>query len=261
MPAGRQGMASGLLSREQVLDELEFLATVEHALVVEYLSVRCALGHDLETAEGGATIKEGREAAGAAFVLAQSEMFHLKGVNRGLVDAGRSPQFGRAATIASDSTAEIALGPPTSAQLERLLEREHAIASAVDERYAHLRPAVTADPVFDGDLLDELRAVIVDDGPTHAAAVAILRDSLGHLAPTAFLRATRREPRDAFERRLIDVSDGSYGLTVAALQEQFAQQDLFVAGTFRGLAVSAMEGLDEINRVLVQRGLLPPFTL
>ena len=42
------------LNRDQILDELEYLATVEHALVVEYLSVFCALGHDLAAEEGGA---------------------------------------------------------------------------------------------------------------------------------------------------------------------------------------------------------------
>ena len=50
-------------------------------------------------------------------------------------------------------------------------------------------------------------------------------------------------------------------MILVALQERFAQPDSFIAGRFRGLAVSAMEGLDEINCVLVQRGLLPPFTL
>lgn len=48
MSVGDQGAVSGLLSREQVLDELDFLATVEHALIVEYLSVYCALGYDLD---------------------------------------------------------------------------------------------------------------------------------------------------------------------------------------------------------------------
>jgi hypothetical protein len=260
MPAGEQDTASGPLSREQVLDELEFLATVEHALVVEYLSVHCALGHDLDAAEGGATTKQGRDAASAASVLALGAMFHLKGVNRGLVAAGRFAQLGRAASISGDSV-ETVLGPPGPAQLERLLEREEAIASAVDERYARLRPAVTSDPVFEGDLLDELRSLVIDDGPTHAAACVTLRDFLGDLASADFLRATRREAADAFEQRLLDVSDRSYRLVLAALQERLAQEDLFVAGLFRGLAVSAMEGLDEINRVLVQRGLLPPFTL
>lgn len=246
--------------REQVLDELEFLATVEHALVVGYLSVCCALGHDLEPAEGGATTEQGREAAGAASALAVGEMFHLRRVNDRLVDAGRSAQLGRAGSIPATSGAELALGPPDPAQLERLLDHTEAVASAVDQRYLRLGPAVTSAPVFEGPLLDALRSLIVEDGPTHVAGVAGLRDALGDPAPADFLRATRREPADTFEQRLLNTSDRSYRLILAALQEQFASQD-FVAGTFRSLAVSAMEGLDEINRALVQRGLLPPFTL
>ena len=65
------------LSREDVLDELGFLATVEYALVVEYLSVFCALGHDLEADEGGATTDEGRNAVSAASTLAMDEMFRM----------------------------------------------------------------------------------------------------------------------------------------------------------------------------------------
>ncbi len=40
-------MSDAPLNREQVLDKLEQLADVEHALIVEYLTVSCALGHDL----------------------------------------------------------------------------------------------------------------------------------------------------------------------------------------------------------------------
>jgi len=39
MSAADQGPADSPLNREQVLDELEFLAKVEHALVIECLSV------------------------------------------------------------------------------------------------------------------------------------------------------------------------------------------------------------------------------
>jgi hypothetical protein len=98
---------------------------------------------------------------------------------------------------------------------------------------------------------------VVDDGPKHASAVAVLRDSLAGLSPTDFLRATWREGEGPFEQRLLDVSDRSYGLIIATLQERFAPQAIGSAT----LAVSAMETMDEINRLLVQRGLLPPFTL
>jgi hypothetical protein len=130
----------------------------------------------------------------------------------------------------------------------------------VEERYARLRMAVT-DQVFEGDLLLGLQSLLDQAGPAHAPAFATFRDVLGDLAPAELLRATPRDPADAFERRLLKVSDRSYGLVLAALQEQFTQGDSFEAGAFRGLAISAMEGLHESNRVLVQRGLLPRFTL
>lgn len=254
------GMGGRPLDRSQVLDELDLLATIEHALVVEYLSVGCALGHDLAAEEGGPATTEGSAAAGAAFALATDQMFHLRRVNVALVDAGRSTQLGRADAIFTGSGAEIALGPPSPAQLRGLLDREEAIAEAVDKRYARLRPAVTSDPVFEGDLLNDLRTVIVEDGSGHAAAVAPLRDLLGSMAPDDFLRATRREPADSLEQRLLDLSDRNYRLVLSALQERFTSTDLFVSGAFRSLATSAMEALDDVNRVLVQRGLLPPFS-
>jgi len=255
MSAGDQGGVAGLLSREQVLAELDFLAKVEHALIVEYLSVYCALGYDLDAGEGGATTQQGSDAAATASSLAQDEMSHLKGVNLALFAAKRPAQMERADSISSASVADTPLGPPSVAQLQQLTTRGQAIASAVDERYMRLAPAVTSDPVFDGELLDKMRSVIVDHGPVHAAAFAAIRDSLDGLTPAEFLRATRRDPADDFEARLLDINDRSYALTVDALGEQFAQ-----AGAFSALALSAMESLHAINRVLVQRGLLPPFS-
>jgi hypothetical protein len=136
------------LDREHVLDELEILATVEHALIVEYLSICCALGHDLEAGDGGPTTDRCREAA---------------------------------------------------------------MATAVDQRYAQLAPAVTTHPVFEGELLDEWRTVIVDDGPTHVGALAGLQSALQGVTPAEFLRAARRSDNGSFEQRLLDTNDRTYG--------------------------------------------------
>ncbi len=199
-------MATELLTGAQTLDGLERLATVEHALVVEYLSVCYALGHDLEAGEGGATTSQGRDTANAASALAVGDMLHLKQISTVLVAAGRSAELGRATSIPSGS-ADIPLAPPTATQLQHVLERE--------------------------------------------------RDSLGDLSPHDYLRATRQGALDSFERRLLDVSDRIYALTLALLRDRFAPKSLMGPG----LAVSAMESLHDVNRVLVQRGLLPPFTL
>jgi hypothetical protein len=249
------GPAGSPLTRAQALDELEFLAKVEHALVVECLSVCYALGYDLGADEGGPTA-QGSEAAGAAMSLAQhTEMFHLDDLNVALVHANRAAQLDWAASIPGGPGPDIPLGPPDLAQLQQLAAREYAIATAVDDRYARLVPAVTSSPVFDGDLLTELQTVIVDHGSGHAAAFAAVTDPLTGLAPADYLRATRRDAADAFEQRLLDASNRAYALVIAALRDQF-----MAAGGFSSPAVSAMRVLDDINRLLAQRGLLPPFT-
>src|SRR4051812_4590754 len=247
------------MDREALLDELEALAGVEHALIVEYLSVSCALGHDLDEADGGATSDRGREAAAVAAQLAQSDMFHLSRLCRALADAGRIPALDRATSVPAPDGTLLPLGAPDAAALGHLLAREDALTAAVDARYTRLAPAVTTAPVVDGDLLDTLRGLIVDHGPRHATGFAALRDALGDPPQPGSLRATRREAADSFEQRLLDAADRGYGLVVAALRNGFGQSDPFAGGSFRQLAVSAMLHLDDLHRLLVQRGLLPAF--
>jgi hypothetical protein len=244
------------LTREQVLDELDVLATVEHALITEYLSVQCALGHDLPADQGGATTQQLRDLAADFGNLAVDQMRHFKSVNGALVGGGRPVQVGRA-----DSIAGIGLGPPTAAQLERLVEREEHIAAAVDQRYARLRPAVESEtPVLEGRLLDVVR-FLLDVCTNHAGGVAGTRTVLDGLAPAEFLRATRQETTDPFEQRLMSVGDRTYGLLVSTVREWLGPQDFGAVSIppFQDWARDAMSTLDEIHRLLVQRGLLPQF--
>ena len=64
-------MANPPLTREQVLEELRFLTTVEHAVIVEDLSLHCALGHDLPAEDGGATTQQGSAARDQGLALAR----------------------------------------------------------------------------------------------------------------------------------------------------------------------------------------------
>jgi hypothetical protein len=253
MSTADQGAASGSLTRDQVLDELDFLGTVEHALLVEDLTIFCALGCDLDADDGGPTTDQARTAAQAASSLALGEMFRLKNVSLALAAAGRSADLDRAASITDASGASISLDPPGLAQLQQLTAREPAIAAAVDARYAKLLPSVTTDPVFDGELLSQME-LLVEGGSTHADGLSDLMTALNGLNPADYLRATRRETTDAFEERLLGVSDGCYKLVIGLLQEQFGQ-----GSGFSSLALNAMQTLDAINHALAERGLLPPF--
>ena len=259
MPSGEADMSGGRPpGREQVLDELDALAAVEHALCVEYLSIHCALGHDTSPAPD--LSPHVPQAAQAAFGLALSEMKHLHRVNRVLTLAGRPPQVGRASSIARDSVCEIRLAPPSSAELQRLVEREREIASAVDERYLRLCSLFASRPrLFEGDLLEEL-TFLLDPCPDHSTPLAALDENLDGIPPSGYLRASRRVPSNELERTLLELSDEHYGFILAILRAWFAHEDE-LGGELFGRAVSAMDGLNAINGLLVARGLLPPFTL
>jgi hypothetical protein len=246
------------LNREQVLDELDFLASVEHSLCVEYLSVHCALGHDLDPAGAGATAQNVADAAQAAAATAQDEMRHLHSINRALGRAGRPPQLARASSIPGNSGSEVALGPLSLEQLERLIEREDELATAVDARYARLRRAFASpDLGFEGGLLDEM-ARVLDPLPKHSQLSVVLHEKLERIPPSEYLRATPHEPKDQLEVTLLELSDRSYHLLVGILQTWFAHEDEFFGG--RDQAIDAMKVLDMINGLLVERGALPAFT-
>jgi hypothetical protein len=222
-----------------VLDQVARLATVEHALCVEYLRVAYLLGHGL-----------GKPPAGAqtAIDMAQVEMSHLHRVNDVLALAGRHPEVGRATGIGPDIRFE-PLGP---AEQARLGDREAAIAAAVDAAWAALRPAVAPEAaVFEGalrDLLDFVLASCTD----HAGPVA-------GLTPAIAVRVPGREPADEAERRLQALSDGHYHLVVDMVEASFAHDEQ-LGGELLTRAVADMGALDDVNGVLVRRGLLPPFT-
>jgi hypothetical protein len=247
------------LSRDEVLDELEFLLTVEHALIVEYLSVCCALGHDLATADGGPATQASRDAATAANALAAAQMLRAGGLVRALSGVRPTGPFGRARGIVDATGREIPLGPPTREQLEHLLEREESIAAAVDARYARLGPAVAVGGPEDA-FSDALRAA-VEEGTTHANAASVLRDHLGDRPIADLLRATRRFGGTDAEKVLLRTSDRTYGLLLGALEHFFGDLNGDHGGTFRLMALGAMDIMNDLNRALVHAGLLPPFRM
>jgi hypothetical protein len=242
-------------NRESVLNELEVLATLEHALIVESLSVACALGLDLDAQDGGPTTDRGRDAASAASVQAISEMFHFKRINRALVGSGREPRTDRADAVTTTS-GQVLPVPPDQAGLERLLERERSLAAAVDDRYTGLAAVVTT--VFEGDELNEWRDLLVDNAPKHVDDLAGLQTALDGVAPADFLRATRRTANDGFEERMLEMNGRIYGVIVRALRGTF-NPDSETAPAFSDVATTLMTAMDDSNHLLVQRALLPPF--
>jgi len=247
------------LTREQVLDELEDLSAVEHALCVEYLFLWCALGDGVALPREPSEVElDVAAAAEKAFGLADREMRLLAKVNRALVAAGRGPNLRRATSVRSASAGAppVALAPLKAAQLDGFQDRERAVAVAVDERYARL--PTTLEPPADPDAEDPLAEIelIVQDGSGHAAAFAGLQAALTNLAPEHYLRARSDEPANDLQRDLRAIADAYYRTVLVTLHAGMAHPEI---GIFP--SISAMGVLGDFLPRLVELGLLPAFTL
>lgn len=236
------------MTRDEVLAELRYLATVEHALCVDYLQIHYALGGDTE------------DAGQAAMRLAETEMVHIRAVNEVLVQAGSTPELGRASHVIAPDGRAIAVGAFAPEQFAGFPLRESSIASAVDLRYEHLRPAVAPpSPLFEGMLLEQITSLL-DSAAHHAEAVPGLAKLLADMQPSEFLRATRVEPADAFERDMLAASNQFYQAIVAALRAWFAHDDE-PGVSLRGVAVSTMFSLRDVSGHIAARGLVPGFAV
>jgi len=252
------------ISPKQVLDLWRDIAALEHAHCVYHLRLHAALGGD--PPEGRDEVPPPvREAAGAAFFIAQSDMFHLKDVNRVLVRAGRDPVLDRAVRVTPGSGRSIDLAPMTSVQFATFPKREKALADTLDGKYGRLRDALASStpPALPPDLLEEMEGVIVmasGPGMDHASRLSSLVEPLAGLTPSDYLRVTGVKPADELERRLLALSDDFYGSLLGILRDHFADVD-GQGPPLRHQAVSRMEDLHKVTGLLGLRGLLPPFTL
>src|SRR3954451_24633979 len=237
------------MDRDDVLNEVATLAALEHFFIGECLSIQCPLGHDLDEGEGGASDQRGREAIGVVMNYAKFTLINrFRNLNAALTDAGRDPELSRADTVASASHPAIPLEPPSAAELERLVERELEIAERIDERYATLAAELAAS----GDLLGTL----IEGGADHGATVARLRAAIGDAPIASLIRARQRTAGDSLGEHLLQVSNRAYRTLISVLRDRLARNSTVSQGT----GLDAMDTLNDANRVLVQRGLLPPFS-
>jgi hypothetical protein len=222
-------MIRNLLSVEQAYEELEFLSGAEHALIVEYLTVSYALPAAYA------------DAARTAGFLAQDQMRKLADVCGVLAAAGRPPSLDRAASLGG-----LPCSPAGPAAYANLLDRETAMARAVDQRWAALGPA---SPI---DLTD-----LVKDGTTHEGALAALREALGDPVPDGLLATVRFEAETDSEADLLSAADAGYRAVVTALRAEFADDEAF--NSYRQIAVTAMSAVDGVGRALARSGLVLSF--
>jgi hypothetical protein len=242
-------------SPTEILDEFDELATLEHALLAEYLEICYVTGRGQEVPDVESTAFKVGE---TVFGMALGQMGRLRDVNLLLTKAGRSVQMGKAAQLDVATGAAITFGPLGPTELGKLAQRETKIATALDARYVRL--AATIDP--EHPLFDDPFGVVdsvLSSGSDHATAVTTLVAQLSAPDATDFRLVTRHDPENDAERILLDLSRRHYDLIVAVVAGRFAH-DGELMSDLRTPAQTQMDALDGLSGLLVKRGLLPALT-
>lgn len=253
------------LSPEQVLDELDYLATVEHALCVEYLFAHYSLAAPMQLPSGaGTATRRVFAAAFEVFSVAVDEMRHLRWVNEALNLLGRPPNVGRADRIHRQLDRPFALEPLTPEQLDWFIEVERpsqSTASGIDGMYVQLLVTIDRRPDLfpERNRLVHLIKLIINEGVDHFQRFTAVKEQLAGLPPEQYLRPLD-QPADDLARSLAELSNQNYEVLLGALSASFALGDR-AAGALLEQSRRAMFSLHETNHVLASRGVAPPFTL
>jgi len=267
----------------QAIAQLEYLATVEHALCVEYLyahySLCAPMVLPLDPPEHVVRIFA---AAEAVFSVAVDEMRHLRWANEALTLLGAGPVLGRAGKIGQVQQRDFELCPLNARQLDWFIEIEKPSQTItdpegqggkdpIDGMYVVLLRSIEEQRATfrNADRLVPLLKLIVDEGMDHYHRFLSVKKHLEGLSEETYLRKLRRwdSPEEeiaarvsAEDIRMLDRADDMYNDLLAELASALGHGDKG-GGMFLEHSRRRMHSLHEINHRLADRKLGPRFTL
>jgi hypothetical protein len=263
------------MSREEIARELRDLASLEHALCVEYLYAKYSIraGRRPPMSIRAAALRR-YKAASEVFSIAVDEMRHFRWVNEALRLLGHPPTVKRAEVIARDLHRSFRLRPLIPNTLDEFIGIEAPSSvfnddpQQLDGTYTrilvslhHLEARATA-----GDAtlrrLQHLLKIIIDEGDSHWHRFLRIKQHLAGAKSTSYLRyqeapgPAKREPELTLQR----LCDAYYDLLLRLLYITFflGKQS---SATWLTSAHAAMFSLDEAAWHLSTRGFAPCFTL
>lgn len=256
-----------LMRRQEVIDELFYLATVEHALCIEYLYAHYSLNAPLRLPETGATqeIKRIFAAANEVFMIAVDEMRHLRWVNEALDLLGESPSLGRADYVGRVFQRPFKLKPLTPDQLQWFIDVEkpsQSVGEGIDGMYVQLLTSIDQQPQQfpERERLLYLVKLIIDEGGDHYERFISVQQHLSGMDSSSYLRPLQQQTSDARLASLQKLSDQNYAVLLGSLQVSFSLGDR-AGGLVLEQSRRAMFNLHETNHYLASQGVGGRFKL
>jgi hypothetical protein len=289
-------LVAPVLSYAQIIEQLTYLASVEHALTVQYLYAYYSLTPAGMLSSGFSPLEDDLLASVGKDILtvALDEMQHLQWVNQALVAMGEPPtlarasEYGRApaSSIATHATEPFQLLPLTLDALDTFIriERPQPLSATPDfatSLYIHVldslqrldsndTAAFPPGPDAHPRLLELIKRLI-DEGDLHAQRLALIQQALRQFRPwrsEPWLRVTTGAvcATDQALRKLQLDGNRLYAKLLADLMAAFAQRPGLDVPKQTSPAASAMRDLALVAQQLAAQGFgllfeLPPTPL
>ncbi len=255
-----------LMTLQQVIDELNYLATVEHALCIEYLYAHYSLKAPMALPDD-ATEETKRifAAANEVFMIAVDEMRHLRWVNEALDLLGQPPSLGRAEFLGRSFNRPFQLQPLTAQQLQWFIDVEkpsQSVDEGLDGMYVQLLISIDQQPEIFPEpkrLLDLIK-LIIDEGADHYQRFNSVQQHLLQMNQDFYLRPLENPQLGSQLDSLQKLSDQNYALLLGSLEISFSLGDR-AGGLVLEQSRRAMFNLHEVNHYLGSRGVDAQFKL
>jgi hypothetical protein len=269
------------LSRGQAVSELAYLATVEHALAVEYLYAL----HSVTVPVATLGEKEDEVARRLLFASTQlrqiaiDEMRHFAWVNTLLHLLGARPSTGRAEWIGEPPTQStgrklspgkrylqrrFALAPLTEETLQWFIDVEapsQVMNEGLDGMYVDLLRSIADQPgVFpEHERLVPIVKLIIDEGEGHHRRFLAVRDALAGIPPERYLRMLDATPTDR-QKQYLTLCDQYYASILDAIEIGFTLNER-ARGELMAMSIRSMHDLADLARTLAVHDVGLRFTL
>ncbi|MEB3283145.1 MAG: ferritin-like domain-containing protein [Lyngbya sp.] len=260
-------LVNNLMSRQQVIDELNYLATVEHALCIEYLYAHYSLNAPMRLPDTGASeqTKHIFAAANEVFMIAVDEMRHLRWVNEALDLLGQPPSLGRAESLGRIFNRPFQLKPLTPEQLQWFIDVEkpsQSVNEGLDGMYVQLLISIDRQPdIFpERERLLYLIKLIIDEGGDHYQRFKSVQQHLSDMIPEIYLRPLENPQPGSQLASLQQLSDQNYAVLLGSLEISFSLGDR-AGGLVLEQSRRAMFNLHEANHYLASQGVQAQFKL
>lgn len=256
-----------LMTRQEVIDELRYLATVEHALCIEYLYAHYSVNAPMRLPDTGVDEQTRRifAAANEVFMIAVDEMRHLRWVNEALDLMQQSPSLGRAKFIGRTFNRPFELKRLTPQQLQWFIDVEQpsqVAGQGLDGMYVRLLASIDRQPEQfpERERLLRLVKLIIDEGENHYKRFLSVQQHLVGLSSDYYLRPLENPQPGTQLASLQSLSDQNYSVLLGALQVSFVLGDR-AGGMVLEQSRRAMFNLHETNHYMAREGVRARFRL